>query len=250
MQAGFVEGTVIGRHVWAPGLITLKFEGDVPGFVAGQFVNVGLDLPATEQEPERFVRRSYSVAAAPNAPVELYLTEVEEGALTPHLFALQPGDRIGYDPKPLGFFTLQQLPDARDVWLVGTGTGLGPYISMLREGEVLRRFENVVIVHGVRLAEHLSYREEIEAAGEKVRYVPIVSREPEASGVLHGRVTSALLSGQLESHAGLGLDPEHSHLMLCGNPDMVVEMQKLLDERGLKKHRPRKPGHVTVEKYW
>jgi ferredoxin--NADP+ reductase len=244
---GFNRGTVTVHHAWAPGLYTLTVDAVTEPFAPGQFFNLG--LPAGDD----FVRRSYSVASAPGQPLEFFITRVEEGNLSPQLADLDLGAELWVEPRAQGFFTLDYVPDAEDLWLVGTGTGLGPYLSMLREGSLFRRFGRVVLVHGVRLASHLAYADElarIAAAhpGQLVR-VPVVSREP-APGALRGRVTTALRDGSLENHAGCPLTAERSHVLLCGNPAMIEEMMGIFQERGLRRHRQRNPGHVTFEKYW
>lgn len=230
---------VADRREWAPGLVSLKLEGELLPFDAGQWANIALEL-----EGER-VRRAYSLASAPGAPPELYLALVPEGRLSPRLLSLVPGDPIEIERKPQGFFTLEWLPPAKELWMLATGTGLAPFVSMLREGKVLERFERVVLVHGVRERAHLSYADEIRSL--PLAYLQVVSREPSA---LQGRITTLLQSGELERAAGLGLDPERSHLMLCGNPQMIEDVTALLAPRGLRRHRQRKPGHISSEKFW
>lgn len=210
-------------------------------------MNFGLPLPSG------FVSRSYSLASAPGEELEVLLAHVGEGALTPALFALAPGSELSLDPKPQGFFTFDYVPPHRELWMLATGTGLGPFISMLRSGEPFTRAERVTLVHGTRSAAELSYRAELEAlvaqrSGAFV-YVPVLSRKYEPD-LLGGRLTGALASGELEKRAGAKLDPAVSHLMLCGNPAMIDEVTAQLAERGLQRHRQRKPGHITTEKYW
>lgn len=236
-------------HEWAPGLktLTLSTKSSIP-FEAGQFVNLALDLP------DGRVTRSYSMASAPGDPdLEFFLVEVEGGALTPSLLALEPGATLFVNPLPAGHFVLAKVPDAKTLWLIATGTGLGPYISMLRTPEPWERYERIVLVHAVRQPEHLAYREELAVHAamhdDRLRLVSIVSRA-DADGALRGRVTTALQDGSLEQAAGLSLAPSTSQVLLCGNPGMIGEMRTLLAERGLKRHRRRDPGHVTAEKYW
>jgi ferredoxin--NADP+ reductase len=244
---GFVEGRVAARRDWAPGLITLTVDAEIEPFVAGQFVNLGLE------SGDELTRRSYSIASAPGALLEFYLKEVPAGALTPRLTRLEVGARVLVERKPQGFFTLAYVPQCRELWLVATGTGLGPFIAMLRGGEVWQRFERVSVVHGVRHVEHLSYTDELAALATthmgRLFYTPIVSGGLHG-GALPGRVTTAFADGSLEARAGLALDPEKSHLLLCGNPDMILELTAVLALRGLRKHRVRAPGHITAEKYW
>lgn len=241
-------GRILERRQWAPGLVTIRLDADVDHFEPGQFLNVGLRID------EKLVFRAYSAASPPGEPLEFYLAEVAGGELTPTLFSLKEGDEVEVERHPQGFFTLKYVPDASELWLIATGTGLGPFLSILRAGEVWRRFPHVVVVHGVRQCAHLGYKELlgelVERHAGRLTYVPVVSREPEASGVVHGRVTTALTDGSLEAFAQRSITPERSHLMLCGNPAMIEEMLRLLEARGLRKHRQRKPGHITIEKYW
>ena len=236
---GWLETKVAGVHTWAPGLVTLTLEARLD-FRAGQFVYLAL-------QADTRVSRSYSMASAPGAPLEFFLVGVEGGALSPSLVGLEVGAPVQVQSLVAGHFTLERVPDARDLWLVATGTGLGPYISMLRTDEPWQRFERVIVVHGVRHARHLAYRDELQ--GRDLTWVPLVSREdcPEA---LPGRVSDALASGALEARAGVTLDPAHSQVLLCGNPAMIADMRRLLDARGLTRNRPRAPGQVTFEKYW
>jgi ferredoxin--NADP+ reductase len=242
-MSGFADGTVTARKDWSPGLVTLTIAADVEPFAPGQFRNLALPRGAELE------RRAYSMASAPGQPLEFFLNVVDGGSFSPALSVLTPGDRVLVEKKAQGFFTLAYVPDARDLWLVATGTGLAPFISMLRSPEPWSRFARIVVVHGVREAAHLAYRDEL-SRDERLTWVPVVSREPDAAGVLHGRITTALQSGELERRAGLELSPDRSHLMLCGNPDMIRDLGELLEPRGLRKHRVRRPGHISTEHYW
>ena len=246
-MSGWSEGRLVSRTDWAPGLSTLRVEAEVEPFSPGQFVNLSLEGAADED------RRSYSIASSPGEALEFLVTEVAGGKLTPRLLALRNGDRLLVERKPQGFFTLRWVPPARNLFMVATGTGLGPFLSILKSAELWERFEHVVVVHGARDAAHLAHRDELAAlasARPALSLVGIVSREAPAEGLLHGRVTKALEDGSLERAAGLVIDPSTSHVMLCGNPAMIEEMTALLAARGLRKHRVRTPGHVTFEKYW
>ncbi|MEM9695538.1 MAG: ferredoxin--NADP reductase, partial [Myxococcota bacterium] len=215
----------------------------VEPFVPGQFINVGMMVDGAR------IKRSYSLASAPGAPAELYLVRVEDGQLTPRLFELGVGDEIELTTSGTGHFVLDEVPDsAHRLWLIATGTGLAPYVSMLREGTVQRRFETIVVVHGVRYPRDLGYREELEAWAHRgdIVYVPTATRQA-APGVLEGRLPALLRGGALEQPAPLDAE---GHVMLCGNPAMIVDMAAALEERGLRKHRRRRPGHFSFEKYW
>jgi ferredoxin--NADP+ reductase len=244
----WLEAKIIRRHEWAPGLITLGLDAVVMPYVPGQFVNLALDIGGTR------IKRSYSLASAAGAPSEFYLAHVPDGALTSALFERKLGDTVWVDDRAVGFFTLDYVPQAHHVWLLSTGTGLGPFLAMLRSPTVWQRFSRIVVVHGAREVAHLGYAEELrhfaQARPEQFTYMPLVTREAAPEGVLFGRLPALLASGELERRVGLALAPDDAHILLCGNPGMIEEVQRVLAERGLNKHRPRKPGHISIESYW
>jgi len=143
---------------------------------------------------------------------------------------------------------LSEVPDAQTLWLLCTGTGVAPFLSILRTETAWRRYRNVVLVHAVRHAAELVYRETLENLPD-LRYLRMVSRET-LPGALAGRIPAALRDGRLEAAAGLELAADNSQVMLCGNPDMLKDAAAALAERGLRKHRRRAPGHITVESFW
>lgn len=244
----WVESKIARRRVWADGLMSLTLEHTLPQFVPGQYVNLGLDLAG-----ER-LKRCYSIASGLGKPSEFYLSLVPGGAFTPALFELGEHDTLWIDDRPLGFFTLKYVPDVRHLWLFATGTGLGPFVSMLEGEEIWRRFSRIVLAHGVREVSHLGYSELLAGWGrarpEQFAYVPLLTREAAPPGALHGRLPQLIESGELEANAGLRLEPDSTHVLLCGNPNMLSDVQTVLAARGLVKHRPRAPGHVSVESYW
>ena len=241
-MSGWLNGRVIENRHWTDTLFSLRVEGARPKFRAGQFVRIALDI-----EGER-VARAFSFVNTPHDEVlEFYGVIVPEGPLSPRLAKLVPGDALYVAPNPAGFLVLSEVPDAETLWLISTGTGLAPFLSILRTDEPWRRFKNVVVVHAVRRASELVYREVI--AKTPARYVSMVSREA-APGSLAGRIPAAISDGRLEDAAGLKLLPDRSHVMLCGNPDMLKDTQAVLVGRGMRKHRRRTPGHITVESFW
>ena len=156
--------------------------------------------------------------------------------------------------KPQGFFTLAYVPPCRDLWLVATGTGLGPFLAMLRGAEIWQRFERVSVVHGARSAAHLSYAEELARARRQAHgpafLHPARERGLDAATPCPAASPPRSPTAASKRAPGFTLDPERSHLMLCGNPDMILEVTAVLALRGLRKHRVRNPGHITAEKYW
>ncbi len=225
-----------------PGLASLTLEACLD-FEPGQYANLGLRLDGKRE------KRPYSLASPPGAPVEVLVAAVPGGGFTSHLLELEPGDPLELSATPAGFFTLAEVPEdwTRTLWMVATGTGLGPYLSILRAGRPWPRFERAVLVHGVRERGDLAFADELRAM-DRVDYVPLVSREDPPDDGLAGRCTVLLDSGALEGRAGpLGDD---AHVMLCGNPKMVSEMSERLAARGLERSTRNHRGRVTVERYW
>jgi ferredoxin--NADP+ reductase len=242
MTSKWLESRVIENRRWTDALFSLRVEGPQLGFEAGQFVRIAVD--------ER-IARPFSFVNPPDDPVlEFYGIVVPEGPLSPRLMELRAGERLLVAPNPAGFLVLSEVPDAETLWLVSTGTGIAPFLSILRTEMPWRRFRNVVLVHAVRHARELVYQDMIRkiVKEKSLRYLTFVSREA-APGSLAGRVPAAMRDGKLETAAGLALN-QHSHVMLCGNPDMLKDASGALAERGLRKHRRRTPGHITVESFW
>jgi len=237
----WLEGTVVENKHWTETLFSLRVAGVKLSFEAGQFVRIALDIDGQR------VARAFSFVNAPQDPtLEFYGVIVPQGPLSPRLARLESGDALYVAPNPAGFLVLSEVPDAETLWLVSTGTGLAPFLSILRTETPWRRFKNVVVVHAVRYARELVYREVIEKMA--ARYVTMVSRETR-SGSLAGRIPAAIKDGRLEAAAGLAISAR-SHFMLCGNPDMLKDTTAVLIERGLRKHRRRAPGHISVESFW
>ena len=239
----WLEGTVVENRHWAEALFSLRVEAPRLAFQAGQFVRIALDIGG-----ER-IARPFSFVNPPQDPVlEFYGIVVPEGPLSPRLERLRAGERLYVASNPAGFLVLAEVPDAETLWLVSTGTGIAPYLSILRTGTPWQRFRNVVLVHAVRHPKELVYQEVIGKI-PNLRYVTFVSREAHP-GSLAGRIPAAIGDGRLEAAAGVALDAASSHVMLCGNPQMLKDAAAALAGRGMRKHRRRNPGHITVESFW
>lgn len=247
-MAQWIEGQVVDRQQWTDRLYSLRIEAPVEPFEAGQFTRVALDL-----DGER-IGRPYSLVNAPDErPLEIYFNEVPEGPLSPRLSDLRSGDPIWVDDTPRGFFTLSEIPDAEQLWMLSTGTALGVFLSILKTDAVWERFPRVVLVQGTRTAQELTYRDTLariaDAHADQFTYLPVLSRERHEDA-LHGRIPARLADGSLERAVDLRLDPEASQIMLCGNQGMIADASAHLAERGFRKNRRREPGHITTEKYW
>jgi ferredoxin/flavodoxin---NADP+ reductase len=246
-MSSWLDGKVLENRAWTKTLFSLRVEAPRLKFEAGQFVRLALDIGG-----ER-VARPFSFVNAPDDPVmEFYGVIVPEGPLSPPLARLRAGERLYVADNPSGFLVLSEVPPAEDLWLVATGTGIAPFLSILRTETPWQRYRRVVLVHAARFAAELVYRDLIDDLlrtwSGRLSYVRFVSRE-EAPGALAGRIPAAIRDGRLEAAAG-AISPERSQFMLCGNPAMLKEAAAALAERGLRKNRRRTPGHITVESFW
>lgn len=244
----WVQGTVAENRHWTDQLYSLKIDAPIAPFQAGQFTRLALDIDGQR------VARPYSFVNAPQEPlVEIYSITVPGGPLSNRLAELQPGDSVWVATKSSGFFTLSEVPDADDLWMLATGTALGPFLSILKTEEPWQRFKNIVLVHAVRTVPELTYRETIgeleKLHGEQLIVIPFVSRE-ETDFALHGRIPQAIEDGRLEERAGIPLQVDRSQIMLCGNPNMVRDTSEILQRHGFKRNRRREKGHITTENYW
>jgi ferredoxin--NADP+ reductase len=251
-MAAWNNGIVVEHKQWSETLHTLYVESEIEPYEAGQFAKIGLEIEG--ENGSEIVGRPYSLVNAPGTqPLEFYYIEVPGGPLTSHLVELKPGDSMLVAPRANGFMIIDEVPEARHLWLMATGTGIGPFLAMLDTDKPWQRFEQVTLVYAVRSLAELSYQERIQQVMAqhtgKFAYVPFMSRE-QSDFTLHGRIPQAITDGRLEARAGISFSAADSQVMLCGNPQMVEDTTAVLIERGLKKHRRRDPGQITVENYW
>ncbi|QGW22003.1 ferredoxin--NADP reductase [Stutzerimonas degradans] len=251
----FTRQRLLEVQTLTPSLFTLRTSRD-PGFrfSAGQFARLGVRKPSG-----CIVWRAYSMVSAPHDEfLDFFSIVVPDGEFTSELSRLKVGDELLIDKQAFGFLTLDRFPDGEDLWLLATGTGIAPFLSILQDFQAWQRFERIILVYSVREARELAYqrliaelpqREYLEGLGSKLLYLPVVTRE-QVPGALHARITTLIESGELERAADLQLTPEHSRIMLCGNPQMIEDTRAVLKARDLNLALTRKPGQVAVENYW
>ncbi len=267
---GWDNATLIAREDLTRDSVIFRIEADAPlfEFLAGQYTTIGLPADAPRIEgadpeengngnPRKRIVRAYSIASSSKARdyVELYVTLVKSGALTPRLWLLQPGDRLWLGPKAKGLFTLENVPTDCDVVLIGTGTGLAPYISMIHDHHRCNIGRRFVVVHGARYERDLGYCDELEALQRDCRtmvYVPTISRpEKDLQWPGHiGREQSVVTDGTQENALGGAFSPKTTHVFLSGNPEMVEDMERVYNELGFTLHGARSPGTLHIERYW
>ena len=248
----WVEGRVAFVRHWTDSLFSLGVDASEVTFAAGQFARLGLPAPPGAKEP--MLGRPYSFVNPPHlAPHEFFAAVVREGPLSPRLARLAEGDSVWLLPRANGFFTIDEVQQSESLWALATGTGIGPFLSVLRTDAPWQTFPRIVLVQAVRYSRELAYAETIAAIARAhpgaFTHVPIVSRE-DHPGALRGRIPALIDDGRLEARVGIALAPDNAQAMLCGNPQMVDDTQQTLARRGMRRHRRREPGHVHVEAYW
>ena len=246
-MADWLNGTVVKKTQWNERLFSLFIDVDFHDFQAGQFVRVALDI-----DGER-VARPYSLVSGPEEKyLEIYFNIVPEGPLSPKLAQLELGDEIFVTNRANGFLTVDEVPECKHLWMLATGTGIGPFLSILKTEKVWQRFEKIVLGVSVRDRSELSYQQQITEISQHHKtqfiFVPFVTRE-EVEGTFNKRIPDAIEDGSLERHTGVTFSEQDSHIMLCGNSAMISSVTECLGKRGLRKHRRREPGQITTEKY-
>ncbi|HET7315058.1 ferredoxin--NADP reductase [Salinisphaera sp.] len=226
---------------------SLRFEN-------GQFVMIGLASPSGKP-----LLRAYSIVSANYEEyLEFFSIKVPDGPLTSRLQHLEVDDEVFVSTKPTGTLLITDLHPGRNLYLLATGTGLAPFLSIVRDPETYERFERVIVVHGVRYIEDLAYRDLLEnelpndeilgeLIADRLFYYPVVSREEFHA---RGRLTTLLDNGRLTSDLGLDpIDPEYDRAMICGGPGMLDDTSKLLDDRGFTASpHIGKPGEYVIER--
>ena len=280
MSDNIQKVTVLSKTTWTPNLFSFTVSRpDSFKFTAGQFVRLGvnpsqlnyykqLSKVADAEEDEDLnetldedIFRAYSIVSSPfDEVLEFFSIVIPDGAFTSQLQHLEVGDELLLNTMPFGFLTLAryQKPLPKDLWLLATGTGLAPFLSMLQDLKTWEDYEHIVLAYSARSEEELAYIEKIESLQEdfgtlvdnpaKLIFIPIVTREP-IEGALTERLPKLLLDGTLQARAGIDLDIDSTHVMLCGNPEMVEDTKETLKRLGLVMNR-RCEGNIAVENYW
>lgn len=220
-------------------------------FIPGQFVRLGLPV-----DDGRLAWRPYSmVSAAYDDHLEFYSIEVPQGEFTTRLARLREGDEVAVDRTAWGHLTTSRFHSGNDLWMLATGTGLAPFLSILTDPAVWEQYRHLILVHSVREAPELAYQDWLAALprhplvgayAERLRYQPVVTRSAHP-GALGRRIPALLHDGSLERALDLPLDPAGSRLMVCGNPEMVEDTRLALAERGFHLSKRGQPGQVAVE---
>jgi len=252
-MSNFNQETVLSVHHWTDNLFSFTTTRDSSfRFRNGEFTMIGLKVN------EKPLLRAYSVASANyEENLEFFSIKVPDGPLTSRLQHLKEGDEIIVSRKATGTLVIDNLISGRNLYLIGTGTGLAPFLSVIKDPETYERFENIVLLHGCRHVKELAYGELIteklpqdEMIGDMVRnqliYYPTVTRDPFRN---RGRITDLITSGKLFADIGQpDLDATKDRVMMCGSPALLLDTKKLLEDRGFVEGNHGEPGDFVVEK--
>ena len=252
-MANMNKERVLSVHHWNDTLFSFRTSRDPAfRFKNGHFIMIGLEL---EGKP---LMRAYSIASANyEDELEFFSIKVQDGPLTKHLQNLKVGDEIIVSRKPTGTLVADHLLPGRNLYLLSTGTGLAPFMSIIKDPEVYERFDKVILTHGVRYVSELAYQDliqrelpEHEYFGDIVRdkliYYPTVTREPYEN---QGRLTDLMESGKLFEDIGLPpINTEDDRFMICGSPSMLKDLCKILDAQGFQEARHGDLGHYVIER--
>jgi ferredoxin--NADP+ reductase len=252
-MSNFFEEKVLSVHHWTDTLFSFTTTRD-PGFrfQNGQFTMIGLPVEG------RPLLRAYSLVSANHEDtLEFFSIKVADGPLTSRLQHLKEGDPIIVGRKATGTLLLDNLLPGKHLYLLGTGTGLAPFLSIIKDPEAYDRFEKIVLIHGCRQVSELAYGERItrdlpeheflgESVREKLLYYPTVTREPFRNT---GRITDLISSEKLFEDIELPpLDLSSDRVMICGSPEMLRDTKALLEGRGFVEGNHGTPGHFVIEK--
>ena len=266
-----LNAIVIQRIDFNPGLMILRVAPvgwELPAFKPGQFCALGLPASArrvADASPEdpvpasdAFIRRAYSIASssAEREYLEFYISQVKSGALTPRLFALNVGDRLFLSPKATGMFTLDEIAAEQNLIFIGTGTGLAPYMSMIRTHVEANEPRKFFVLHGARNSWDLGYRTELfylQRFAPNFTYVPTIDGPESETVPWKGHVGFAQdlwKQGVVEKAWGFKPTPGNTHIFLCGNPLMIDAMKEVLGQEGFTVHSKQSPVQIHAEEYF
>ena len=252
-MSAFIEERVLSVHHWTDRLFSFTTTRDPSlRFSNGHFTMIGLRVN------DKPLLRAYSIASANyEEHLEFLSIKVPDGPLTSRLQHIQVGDSIIVGKKPTGTLLIDYLLPAKRLYMLSTGTGVAPFLSIIRDPETYEKFEEVVLVHGVRQVNELAYHDYItqelpkheflgEMVSQQLKYYPTVTRETYKH---QGRVTTVIENGQMATDLGLpALNPVEDRVMICGSPEMLRDLKQMMEVRGFKEGNTTKPGDFVIER--
>lgn len=236
---------------WTKNLFSIILNAKINNFYAGQFTKLALEIN------NKKIKRAYSYINSPqNKNYEFYISNVRKGTLSPYLYNLKINDKIFISKNSSGIFILNNIKSCENLWMLSTGTGIGPYLSILQDNICFEKFSKIILVHSIRYIEDFSYLNLLKKIKKKyfnklLLQIVLTRNININKNILYGYIPNLIKNGKLEEKIGLKINNNNSHVMLCGNPEMIKQTQDFLEKtRNLSKNLRKRSGNITSERYW
>ncbi|QJC34085.1 ferredoxin--NADP(+) reductase [Enterobacteriaceae endosymbiont of Donacia cinerea] len=235
---------------WTKNLFSIIINAKIHNFYAGQFTKLALDINGKK------IKRAYSYINSPsNQNYEFYISNIKKGKLSPYLYNLGINDKIFISKHASGNLILNNIQPCENLWMLSTGTGIGPYLSILQDKVCFKKFLKIILVHSVRYIEDFNYLNLVKKIEknyfDKLIIQIILTRNININNFLYGYIPNLIKNGELEKKIGIKISSHNSHVMLCGNPEMIKQTQDFLEKnKGFSKNLKNKNGNITSERYW
>ncbi|QJC36487.1 ferredoxin--NADP(+) reductase [Enterobacteriaceae endosymbiont of Donacia simplex] len=235
---------------WTENLFSIIINAKINNFSAGQFTKLALDINGKK------IQRAYSYINSPNNQnYEFYISNIKKGKLSPYLYNLKINDKIFISKNSSGTFILNNIQSCKNLWMLSTGTGIGPYLSILQDKVCFKKFAKIILIHSIRYIEDFNYLNLVKSIEKnyynKLIVQIILTRNTNINNFLYGYIPNLIKNGQLEKKIGIKISPRNSHIMLCGHPEMIQQTQNFLEKnRGFSKNLKNQNGNITSERYW
>ncbi|QJC37720.1 ferredoxin--NADP(+) reductase [Enterobacteriaceae endosymbiont of Donacia bicoloricornis] len=236
---------------WTENLFSIILNAKINNFYAGQFTRLALKIN------NKKIKRAYSYINSPqNKNYEFYISNIKNGKLSTNLYNLKVNDKIFISKNSSGIFTLNNIKSCENLWMLSTGTGIGPYLSILQDKICFKKFSKIILVHSIRYIKDFSYLNLLKKIQNKyfdqlIIQVILTRNININKNILYGYIPNLIKNGKLEKKIGLKINNNNSHVMLCGNPEMIKQTQNFLEKtRNLSKNLKKQNGNITSERYW
>ncbi|WP_343155138.1 FAD-binding oxidoreductase [Buchnera aphidicola (Kurisakia onigurumii)] len=237
---------------WSEKLFSIRLKSSINNFIPGQFNRIVMKYDDSKET----IQRAYSYVNPPNNKnIEFYIVLIPNGKLTTKLYQLKKNDILQIYKNSFGFFTIEEIPTCENIWMIATGTAIGPYLSILQyKKNINKKFKKIILIYAVRYYKDLNYLKLLNKLKKKYKgklYIQIILSREKKINTLYGRIPFLLQEKIIEKKIGVFINKDNTHIMLCGNPNMVKQTNKILVEKYfLKKNLRREPGNITIEHYW
>ncbi|WP_343183054.1 FAD-binding oxidoreductase [Buchnera aphidicola (Neophyllaphis podocarpi)] len=251
-MTNWVKANIIKLNQWNNKLFSIILSANINPFIAGQFTKLCINNKKNKDK----IQRAYSYVNSPNSKnLEFYIVSIPNGKFTKKLINMNCDDEILISKESSGFFTLNQIPSSNLLWMIATGTGIGPYLSILQYGgKELNKFNKIILIYAVSYFEDISYLNLINKLKTKYKnklHVEFILSREKKQNILYGHIPQLIEEGFIEDKVENYIEKENSHIMLCGNPGMVHDTRKfLIENKNMRKNLRKLQGHITSEHYW